>query len=634
MTISGKINNGPVIVIPAYNRPGSLQRLLNSLIRSDFAGFNPLLHISIDGPGDPGVIEVATNLDWPFGEKVIDVQVQHMGLKDHILKCGGLSSRYGSIIMLEDDLIVSPAFYQFGVNALRFYEHDPKVAGISLYSYRVAESCFFPFEPLNDGNAVFFIQFAISWGQVWTSGQWAAFQNWYETGNEQNVRLPEFLDDWPDSSWKKEFIKFLLSKDLYFSVPYVSYTSNFHEKGTSADTPGLFQVPLALTSKANSFVPFDESRSVYNVFFEPTESTIKSSARQFQEYNFDVDLYGTTDLDFLKSEFILTRRKVNKSIKSYSASMNPPIWDIIQDLAGSELFFAERKELLPAKVSPAKYFAKQRGPLQNFLSTNSLTNIPKISIVVLDFGNFSFDRTFQSIQQNVDASVQVIRVRDGHAADKGSRDEVFDIQMTQASYIKMLLEGLSSADGDIVTWMESGQELLPKSLWKISEMFGKLSVVQWVNTIPPSMKSYKIRDLRMSAYLFSSRKPGSVRNIMMPGTVFWRTSLLRDIDNNHDKELVSDLELWSKLFQGAQLYTFDHKTLKDVDPQRYRNIPAGDYKLDRTGPGTITTLIANSFKFFYNKDIPYLRSIYRELYKFPGIIRYQDAKNSYYLSDY
>src|SRR5688572_10825284 len=97
----------PAIVIPAYNRPASLQRLLDSLRKAEIPHEVKLV-ISIDQGGPAGVKQLAENFAWPFGEKKIILHENHLGLKDHILAAGNLSAEYGSIILLEDDLFVSP----------------------------------------------------------------------------------------------------------------------------------------------------------------------------------------------------------------------------------------------------------------------------------------------------------------------------------------------------------------------------------------------------------------------------------------------------------------------------------------------------------------------------------------------
>src|SRR5687767_8665947 len=119
----------PAIVVPAYNRPASLLRLLESLLGANIPPEVTLV-ISIDKGGPEAVVRLAENFSWPFGDKKIIVHEQHLGLKEHVLECGDLAMEYGQIIMLEDDLFVSPAFYSFAKEASLFYGNEEMLAGI------------------------------------------------------------------------------------------------------------------------------------------------------------------------------------------------------------------------------------------------------------------------------------------------------------------------------------------------------------------------------------------------------------------------------------------------------------------------------------------------------------------------
>ena len=60
----------PAIIVVAYNRPSSLQRLLNSLTRADYSVYDSInLIISIDYSNSAEVISIAKNFSWQFGQK-------------------------------------------------------------------------------------------------------------------------------------------------------------------------------------------------------------------------------------------------------------------------------------------------------------------------------------------------------------------------------------------------------------------------------------------------------------------------------------------------------------------------------------------------------------------------------------
>ncbi|MBK8698381.1 MAG: hypothetical protein IPN29_02055 [Saprospiraceae bacterium] len=68
------------------------------------------LVISIDMSDDEVVYALVDSFLWPHGDKRVIKRERRLGLKEHVWVCGNLTTTYGSIIMLEDDLVVSPIF--------------------------------------------------------------------------------------------------------------------------------------------------------------------------------------------------------------------------------------------------------------------------------------------------------------------------------------------------------------------------------------------------------------------------------------------------------------------------------------------------------------------------------------------
>src|SRR5690554_5034928 len=143
----------PVLIVVAYNREHALQRLLDSLQAADYQGRQNInLIISIDYSGDNNVQRCAEQFNWKHGDKRLIVYRERQGLRQHILNCGDLTTVYKSAIILEDDLFVSPHFYEYSVQAAKFYNSDARIAGISLYTMRRNETASRPFESVADGS--------------------------------------------------------------------------------------------------------------------------------------------------------------------------------------------------------------------------------------------------------------------------------------------------------------------------------------------------------------------------------------------------------------------------------------------------------------------------------------------------
>jgi len=204
------------------------------------------LVISIDGGGGGEVPVLAEAFVWPFGEKRIIHHSSNLGLKNHILACGVLAYEYGSAVLLEDDLEVAPAFYQFAIASLDKYAEEPTIAGISLYGYETAESDLKPFPLFNDRHGAYLMQFPSSWGLTFTAQQWRAFADWIEANpSTQTQLMPRYLQQWGNRSWKKRFVEYLLSTGQYFVFPKTSFATNKGYAGVHfARQLTLFDVPL------------------------------------------------------------------------------------------------------------------------------------------------------------------------------------------------------------------------------------------------------------------------------------------------------------------------------------------------------------------------------------------------------
>ncbi|MEJ7683902.1 MAG: hypothetical protein WKG06_39795 [Segetibacter sp.] len=112
----------PAIVIVTYNRPASLQRLLSFLSKAVFDCSDVNLVISIDyhsSSKHDEVVKIANDFDWKYGFKKIIEHKSNLGLRAHVLSCGDLSEEYDAVIVLEDDIVVSPFFYKYASAGFR-----------------------------------------------------------------------------------------------------------------------------------------------------------------------------------------------------------------------------------------------------------------------------------------------------------------------------------------------------------------------------------------------------------------------------------------------------------------------------------------------------------------------------------
>lgn len=344
------IKEKPVIVVVAYNRLNSLQRLLCSLNRASCPE-NTKLIISIDhSEGNTAIVDCANQFEWNSGEKEVIAHPSNLGLRKHILSCGDLSDIYGSVIILEDDLYVSPFFYDYTVQALDFYRESQEIAGVGLFSYRHIEKVRpEPFIPVADSADVYFIQYACSSGQVWTREQWAGFRKWYAAGPDlsQITGMPQHALRWPERSWKKYFIGYMVLHNKFFVQPRVSLTANFDDIGSNRSL-STFEVQsvLLIEQKEFKFKELKESAAVYDSHFEIMPDKIKNSDKILAGYDFAVDLYGNKNPRKIKESFLLTTKKCRNIIHGYAREMKPHEMNVIFNISGDEIVLCRKDDLL------------------------------------------------------------------------------------------------------------------------------------------------------------------------------------------------------------------------------------------------------------------------------------------------
>lgn len=321
------------IVAIAYNRPDSLLRLLNSLEKVDFEGHYVPLIISIDFSGSNEVKRVADSFEWKYGEKRIIAYQARLGLKKHVLSCGDLVENYDAIVVLEDDLIVSPAMYSYAWRAVKKYMGEERITGISLYSKLYSETAFKPFMASLSGYDTFFIQTMESWGQIWFREQWRDFRKWYDTNDEpfgMMDGIPANVCAWGENSWKKYYIRYCIEKDKYTVYPYMALSTCMGDAGEHFNDPTtVYQVPLVQYKKQNyQFADFYDEKAVkYDAYLERVRSENKDVC---------FDLYGKKQ-NYGFCRYVVTPNSLPyKQVASYGLTLRPHEENILAGIPGKD----------------------------------------------------------------------------------------------------------------------------------------------------------------------------------------------------------------------------------------------------------------------------------------------------------
>ncbi|MFW5803806.1 MAG: glycosyltransferase family 2 protein [bacterium] len=337
----------PSIVAVGYNRPDSLKRLLDSLSKAHYPN-NVDLIISIDHSPSNNCYSIAKDFIWNYGNMEIIHYKTNIGLRKHIINCGQLTSKYECLIILEDDLFVSSNFYNFALQAVNFYKEDINIAGISLYLHNIITNTSkynFPFIPVQTDYDVFHMKFPSSLGQIWTTEMWESFYSWYKNFNynEKDMsKLPDSIAKWPESSWKKYFLLYMILKDKYFIYPYLSQVTNFGDTGQHQEKNYKFQSQLN-TSDLNKKYSFIESVNTlvkYDQYCEINKEFLCSNKELPREEDFEVDLHGLKEFRNIEKKMVLTSKSVKnikKEILKFGIELKPIEHNVVFNISGKEI---------------------------------------------------------------------------------------------------------------------------------------------------------------------------------------------------------------------------------------------------------------------------------------------------------
>jgi hypothetical protein len=162
----------PVIIF-VYNRPQHTRETVEALLKNDLADESDLTVFS-DAAKNSGaaqqVQEVRDYLKTITGFKSVRIveREENWGLAKSIIQgVTEVVNQYGKVIVLEDDIVTSPAFLQFMNQALNFYEEQKRIWHVSGWSYPIET------EGLDD---VFLWRAMNCWGWATWADRWQHFE--------------------------------------------------------------------------------------------------------------------------------------------------------------------------------------------------------------------------------------------------------------------------------------------------------------------------------------------------------------------------------------------------------------------------------------------------------------------------
>ncbi len=170
------------IAVFAYNRAEHLQHTIRSLLRnrlardSDLYLFSDAPKSNADAPAVARVRDYVRTIEGFRSVSIIE-QTSNLGLAGSIISgVTDLTARFGKVIVVEDDLVVSPFFLDFMNDALSRYADVDSVGAISGYMFGVSANL----------PETFFLRSTSSWG-------WATWHRAWKCFDPNGIRLRDQL---------------------------------------------------------------------------------------------------------------------------------------------------------------------------------------------------------------------------------------------------------------------------------------------------------------------------------------------------------------------------------------------------------------------------------------------------------
>ena len=167
--MSSRISASPPVALFIYKRPEHARRTITSLQGCIGYAESPIF-VFADGPAHardlPAVQQTRALARSLLGDRPVFLERDaNLGVDRSVIEgVTQLCERFGSVVVVEDDLVVSPLFLQFLNRALQQYEDEPRVMQVSGHMFDVPE--------LRHVDEAFFLPMTTSWGWATWKRAW------------------------------------------------------------------------------------------------------------------------------------------------------------------------------------------------------------------------------------------------------------------------------------------------------------------------------------------------------------------------------------------------------------------------------------------------------------------------------
>lgn len=304
------------------------------------------LYISCDGGSSSDVVLYAQQYHWQYGSCEVILQEKQLGVDLHNLACMRLAEKLGNVVVLEDDLVVSPSFQIYLLAMESLAKTEKSLAGISLYRYPMIEQTHFPFQLVPNDEFVYYQQRPSSNGCFYT---WEMLEPYFTylasfRNNFGDYKLPQNVLNWGDEVWEKSFYCYLQESGKYLVFPRYSLSTDFADVGVHMQKQTnkyAHQSPLFLGSAIPDPLTIGDSINVFDAFYEISSSVIKKYLPELREFDFEVDLNGYKDLSASKFKYALSSKKCIEPMLGWDRRLKPEVNNVLLNEKGTFYSFGK-----------------------------------------------------------------------------------------------------------------------------------------------------------------------------------------------------------------------------------------------------------------------------------------------------